>query len=332
MGSFCTGTGVAERELGKSLRRWHEHRFSCERDPLRRAMIAANVDVHKQFTDTAQAWNQAPVCDILTAGFPCQPYSVGGVHGGLLEQRGLVIVHILLYIKKHMPRIVILENVPGLLHCHGRTLEAILTQLHSIRDSSGHGYYVAWKLLSANEYGGLPQHRVRLYIVAIKSLGRHISFKWPTQIAASPLSAIWDRDRKPLASYRAYPIPKTKTANDCVRRALAKICDKAEAENKKPHLYDVIVDIGTSSTSVGFDYSPTLTRTRCLSKDYWSMRHAARLTTTEMMRLQGFPVGDITIPAGVTDCQMAGMLGDAFAIPVMVRILECAVKAAESRS
>ena len=229
---------------------------------------------------------------------------------------------------------IILENVPGLLHCHRKTLEAILTQLHRIKDPNGHGYFVSWKLLCAQEFGGLPQQRLRLYIVAIKSLGRDMSFNWPKSVPAAlrePLSAIWDRGRVPLNSYKAYPLPKTIVANGCVRFALNKILKRAEAENKKPHEYDVIVDIGTSSSSVKFDSSPTLTHTRCKSRDYWSMRHASRLTTDEMMRLQGFPIRQVTIPSTISDAQLAGMIGDAFAIPVMVRILGCAVKAAEAR-
>ena len=282
------------------------------------------------YDDTSTAWRIADPVDIVVSGFPCQPFSVAGDLLALNDSRGLCIVHILKYLQRTMPRIVILENVPGLRTHNPEILVAILESLKNIRDARGDKYATYWKVMSSREYGGVPHSRDRLYIVAIKRCFRDsIEFTWPTQIPCSPLSQIWDADRVPLRSYRKYPIPQTLVAAKCVKHALHKILDKAEQQDKKPESYDVIIDCGTSSASIGWDCCPTLTRTRCLSLDYWSIRHASRLSVAEIARLQGFP-SNVVLPDCVTPNQWAGMLGDAFTIPVVVRILASAVNAAET--
>ena len=69
------------------------------------------------FTDAADPLflENAPSVDILTSGFPCQPFSIAGKGGGTSDPRGLVVLHALQYVQKNLPRISILENVNGLL-------------------------------------------------------------------------------------------------------------------------------------------------------------------------------------------------------------------------
>ncbi len=65
--------------------------------------------------------NGAGECDVLDAGLPCQPFSGAGKHLGEQDPR-CVHHHILQYIRRHRPRIVILENVKGLVtHLGERT-------------------------------------------------------------------------------------------------------------------------------------------------------------------------------------------------------------------
>ena len=328
IGSFCTGSGISDRELGKSLHRLHNHRFTCDKSHHCRALIAANLVVDIQYTDTATAYRDAPDSDIFFSGFPCQPFSNSGVGGALSDDRGCVILHIIMYLKRVMPRIFILENVPGLLTHHGEVFAAILEQLKALKDRFGDRYFVSWRLLNSMRHGGVPQNRERIYIVGIKRCHRRLTFAWPDEIPCIPLSDMWDTDRVALRTYRRYPFPTLVVPEKCVMNAMTKILNKAEEDGEKPHSYDVIVDIGTSSSSVGFGHSPTLTRSRCLCMDYWSMRHASKLTLSEMMRLQGFP-DDVVIPRNVTRNQMAGMVGDAFTIPLAQRVLKAAVQAAE---
>ena len=78
--------------------------------------------------------------DLLTAGFPCQPFSTGGLHLGGLDERSEVIVHIIRYIDTGLATSFLLENVEGLLTQHKEVLGWILNEL---KKAFNHGYWVS---------------------------------------------------------------------------------------------------------------------------------------------------------------------------------------------
>ncbi|WP_255298145.1 DNA cytosine methyltransferase [Campylobacter helveticus] len=68
--------------------------------------------------------------DILTAGFPCQAFSVAGYRKGFNDERGNVFFEILRYLKHFKPEIIFLENVKNLFkHDEGRTFATIKKEL-----------------------------------------------------------------------------------------------------------------------------------------------------------------------------------------------------------
>lgn len=104
---------------------------------------------------------EIPRADVWTGGFPCSDFSVMGKRKGLLDGKrsslGLVFLDL---VRRHRPRFVVLENVPGLLTSHsGRDLGLLLGGLVDI------GYGWAYRLLDARDFG-LPQARRRVFIVA----------------------------------------------------------------------------------------------------------------------------------------------------------------------
>lgn len=104
-----------------------------------------------------------PKHDVLTAGFPCQPFSISGKMKGFEDTRGTLIYNVFQVIEKHQPKVVFLENVKHLMHHNkGQTLRTILTHLEEL------GYRVAWQLLNASDFG-VPQNRERIVIVASKT-------------------------------------------------------------------------------------------------------------------------------------------------------------------
>ena len=108
--------------------------------------------------------NDIPKADILTAGFPCQPFSIAGKQEGFKDTRSNVFWKILSIIDHHQPACVVLENVKNLLtHDNGNTFKTIKTNLES------RGYLVCSRVLDTSEITGIPQHRERIYIVCIKS-------------------------------------------------------------------------------------------------------------------------------------------------------------------
>ena len=104
-----------------------------------------------------------PGFDVLTAGFPCQPFSISGHKKGFNDTRGTLFFDICRIIQSHTPKVVVLENVKHLLH-HDRkqTLTKILKSLNEL------GYSVAVSLLNAIDFG-LPQNRERVFIIASKN-------------------------------------------------------------------------------------------------------------------------------------------------------------------
>lgn len=104
-----------------------------------------------------------PKHDVLTAGFPCQPFSISGKMKGFEDTRGTLIYNVFQIIFLHQPKVVFLENVKHLIHHDkGNTLKVI------IKDLEGLGYVVSTKLLNASDFG-VPQNRERIIIIGHKT-------------------------------------------------------------------------------------------------------------------------------------------------------------------
>lgn len=104
-----------------------------------------------------------PSFDILTGGFPCQPFSISGHQKGFEDTRGTLFFDVLRIIKHHQPKVVFLENVKHLVHHDkGNTLSVIVSHLEEL------GYKVSWKVLNAIDFGS-AQNRERIIIIANKN-------------------------------------------------------------------------------------------------------------------------------------------------------------------
>ena len=107
---------------------------------------------------------ELPDLDLITAGFPCQSFSVAGKRLGFADDtRGTLFFEVARIAEAKRPPFLLLENVPGLLsHDAGRTFDTILSTLAKL------GYGVEWCVHNSANFG-VPQQRRRLYIVG--SLG-----------------------------------------------------------------------------------------------------------------------------------------------------------------
>lgn len=113
--------------------------------------------------------------DLLTGGFPCQAFSYAGNKGGFTDTRGTLFFELARAIEEIQPRVVMCENVRGLLsHDKGRTLDVIKKTIEEL------GYHLFDpKVLQAVQYQ-VPQKRERLILIAIRNdLMRHAHFRWP---------------------------------------------------------------------------------------------------------------------------------------------------------
>jgi len=101
--------------------------------------------------------------DIVTGGFPCQPFSLAGKRKGLGDKRGKLYLAMCDAISVLKPKAFIAENVRGLMSMKdGDTLEMIVSDLKAI------GYNVIPKLYKAIEWG-VPQTRERVIIIGIRN-------------------------------------------------------------------------------------------------------------------------------------------------------------------
>jgi len=100
--------------------------------------------------------------DVMAGGFPCQAFSYAGKGLGFADTRGTLFYEYARLIRQVQPKLVIGENVKGLLkHDGGRTLSVIIKELENLN------YRVAFKVLRA-QFLDVPQKRERLIIIAIR--------------------------------------------------------------------------------------------------------------------------------------------------------------------
>ena len=120
-----------------------------------------------KFTNNPANIKSLPQIDILTAGFPCQAFSMMGNMMGFEEDRGQMFFRIMDVVNIKKPKYLLLENVKNLLvHDSGRTYAKIIEEIDKA------GYYQQTLLLNTADFG-LPQKRYRVLIFARrKRLGK----------------------------------------------------------------------------------------------------------------------------------------------------------------
>lgn len=113
-----------------------------------------------------------PDFDILTGGFPCQPFSQAGLKKGFNETRGTLFFDIVRILKEKQPKAFFIENVRGLkTHDDGRTFATIK---RIIEKELGYSFF--YQIVFASDFG-VPQRRPRLFMVGFKN--KNINFQFP---------------------------------------------------------------------------------------------------------------------------------------------------------
>jgi DNA (cytosine-5)-methyltransferase 1 len=153
IGSLCTGYGG----LDMAVEEFFDAETVWTSDIDKYASIVIEQRIKKPNLGNIKAidWQNIEPIDILTAGYPCQPFSHAGNRKGAEDER-----HIWPFIKEAIgtlrPRFVILENVRGHLSLG---FQEVLKDLAEI------GYDARWQIVRASDVGA-PHRRERLFIIA----------------------------------------------------------------------------------------------------------------------------------------------------------------------
>jgi len=160
-------SGIGGFDLAAEWMGW-ENKFHCECNPFGQKVLHHYFPNSEQFTDITKTnfTKYANKIDILTGGFPCQPYSTAGKRLGKEDDRHLF-PEMLRAIREIQPRWVVGENVFGLVNWSGGLV------FHEVQtDLEAEGYEVQPYVLPAVSVNA-PHRRDRVWFVAYSRNNKH---------------------------------------------------------------------------------------------------------------------------------------------------------------
>lgn len=140
-----------------------------------------NVGNHIVIQDIREI-NEAsiPDGDVLLAGFPCQPFSNAGNRKGIDDHRGTLFEDVLRVARKIRPKIILLENVRGILSSKYNEETSVVSYIKDQLSNINPTYNVQHFLVNAADFG-VPQNRKRVLIIAIRSdISIDFNLSYPT--------------------------------------------------------------------------------------------------------------------------------------------------------
>jgi len=289
---------------------------------------------HKNYGDITKInEKELPDFDLLVGGFPCQAFSIAGKRGGFSDTRGTLFFEIARIIREKQPRLLLLENVKGLLsHDKGNTFTTIISTLDEL------GYDIQWQVLNSKNFG-VPQNRERVFIIGhLRGTSRREVFPFGGQ--SNQNSTVGESAKTTVAraitggghsggNHSGMTIiqeNKPKHSNDRVysEEGLSPTINTMQGGNRQPFIRNPYngktsdKETGTLGTSCGTSTGMTAQH---LHKD----SKIRRLTPVECMRLQGFPDSWCDVGADgkeISDTQKYKMAGNAVTVNVIQAIME----------
>ena len=153
IGSLCTGYGGLDLAVEAYFNA--DTVWCAEIDKYASQVIEQRFNIPNYGNIKEIDWASLEPIDILTAGYPCQPFSHAGYRKGTDDDRH-IFPYILEAISTLRPRYAVMENVRGHLSLG---LKEVLEGLASI------GYAAQWEIVRASQ-AGAPHQRARVFIVA----------------------------------------------------------------------------------------------------------------------------------------------------------------------
>ncbi|WP_433974965.1 DNA (cytosine-5-)-methyltransferase [Tunturiibacter lichenicola] len=273
---------------------------------------------HKPIEDLSVVADDLGTVDVLTAGFPCQPFSKAGVKLGFDDERGRAFFEIIRLIREFgndRPKILLFENVQHLLtHDRGRSFSRITQEIQAA------GYWFMpnqnTAVLNTKTHTEIPQNRERLYMAALSwDHFRTNVFHFPDPDPATiDYRTYLDLDQKAEDSFYF-------NDDSQYKKLFEESIDAGDAdsiymlrrnyvrENKSNTVFALMANMGDGGHNV-----PVI-------QDTWGIR---KLTPAECLRLQGFAKDQFSFPSQVSRIQQYRQIGNAVTVPLVQKLAaEC---------
>ncbi len=144
-------------------------------DAINTYCLNSNEPEKKNLGDVTKI-KSLPTHNLLTAGVPCQSWSIAGKNLGFDDDRGQLWNDTIFLLNQSKPDAFIFENVKGLVD--PRNKKALTYILDRIKEA---GYFAKYYVLNSFDYG-VPQNRIRIYIIGFKEQKFADAFKLPKPI------------------------------------------------------------------------------------------------------------------------------------------------------
>jgi DNA (cytosine-5)-methyltransferase 1 len=319
IGGFCR----AFQECGSTVL------WANEKDRFARDTFVRNFPdvrhIHKPVEELSVAGDELEPVDVITAGFPCQPFSVAGEKLGLKDERGMLFLHIIRLLRefgRDKPKILLLENVQHFRnHDKGRTFRRVQTEIQKA------GYWFSDRdaqILNTATHTDIPQNRDRIFMVALSS--DHFpsnTYEFPAPLPDGSLRKVKEfldlgekADAvlyfKPDSQYHPMFVEAMKNG---ARDSVYQLRRSYVRENMSGMCFTLMANMGDGGHNI-----PVI-------KDRWGIR---KLTPRECARLQGYEDKWFKIPKELSRSQIGKQIGNSVTIPLVTRLAENCLLALES--
>jgi DNA (cytosine-5)-methyltransferase 1 len=324
---LCAGTGAFSVAFEKN---GFEVVFANDIEPKSKEIYDKNTECCKLTLNdiTTIEPSDVPKHDIMTAGFPCQPFSIAGQQKGFQDERSNIFWSLCRMIEFHRPKCVVLENVKNLVsHDNKRTFKIIVESLENLN------YDVSYKILNTADFG-IPQHRERIYIICLRrdlkmkfdfsmltkepkrNLSDFLEKNVPEKYYYDSKSAIYDKlvesvvKENTVYQYRRFYVRENKSG-ECPTLT----CNMGSGGHNVPIIIDknpIILEKDPKDSKDSSDISAKL-----VSLKLNDLR-IRKLTPKECFNLQGLSF--FNLPE-VADCHKYKLAGNAVSYPVVFKIV-----------
>ena len=273
---------------------------------------------------------QLPDFDLLTGGFPCQPFSVNTreTARGEVHKSYNLFMDIIRILKYKRPRYILLENVKGIMGEKAKEVrETLIAQLREL------GYDLRFKILNTKDHG-LPQNRERVFFVG--KLGhwtgnpfKDPEFEFPLEeeLKLSVRDLLEDGVERREPQIKNYELNKQCNLERYGNITRFEAILQTPVKKKGSNVAFEILDAPSNVVSRQCDriyhptFAPCLTAT---GKDYlfYVDGKVIVLTPRECFRLMGFLDDEIKLPEDTSESQQHHLAGNGWDINLVSKIFK----------